>query len=169
MAENFKIIQTISFTDFLRVLFYELPKMKIVSRIFYFGTAIGIVSVLMDFASPVQHQVAWYILISKLVMVPVVLITFVFVFGSLIALLLMSLRPNHFKNVTFLFNHWGMTKTGTGFEFPRPWSQFTQYRETKRFFFLYITENDAHAIKKSSFESSAQLAEFKFFISAKFK
>ena len=168
MTDTFKFTQNISFKNFLEVYLYELRRMKIVSRIFILVTIVGIVRALLDFTSPTKHQIPWYILIFKLIMAPLFLIAFALIVGSLIAFLLMLLRPTHFKDVEFEFNNWGMVKKGKGFEFSRPWGGFTQFRETKSFIFLYITAYDAHIIKKSAFHSDTLLNDFKILIHEKF-
>jgi len=40
-----------------------------------------------------------------------------------------------------------------------------KWKELKQFVFLYLTDNDGHAIQKKSFENDEQLAMFRQFIS----
>lgn len=74
---------------------------------------------------------------------------------------MMILRPNHFKNVTYHFNHWGMVKTGNGINIDRPWKGFCKFQESKNYFFLYITQNDAHVIQKKMLKSKEEIEDFR--------
>ena len=70
-------------------------------------------------------------------------------------------HPVRFKNVTYTFTHWGMTKTGSGYEYTRPWRGFLKYKETSTFILLFISDNDAHFLQKKMFANKDELNNFR--------
>jgi hypothetical protein len=69
-----------------------------------------------------------------------------------------------FKRMIYNFTHWGLVKSGNGLEFSRPWREFLKVKETKSFFLLYISKNDAHVIQKRMFRNREEIKDFNFFL-----
>lgn len=161
MTETFTVKQEIKFSEFLNVIFFQASKMKLIRRLFLISFVVSFASVVLDLVTTSEQTRNWYQLIFSFLVYPVFLFLFLSVAMILAAILLIILRPNHFKNVTYLFTHWGMEKTGKGIEFSRPWRKFLKVRESRHFIFLYISENDAHVIQKRMFSSKEEIEEFK--------
>lgn len=76
------------------------------------------------------------------------LVVFFYGVTFILSFLMINVKSNLFKNVTYTFNNWGMIKSGKNVEFKRPWDKFIKWRETRSFFLLYTSESDAHVILK---------------------
>src|SRR5205085_2741647 len=98
---------------------------------------------------------------------PVFILLFFFVFVSIGAAILMLMKPDNFKNISYRFTHWGMEKTTTDMNFSRQWSKFLKYKETKHFILLYVSENDAHIIQKRKFQTKEEVNDFLALVSKK--
>jgi hypothetical protein len=165
MPETFTIKQEMKFIEFLKAVYFQASKIKIVKRLFLFSVILGTVNSLLNLASPLKHEIVWYQLILQALVLPLFFVAFFFVFITLGVFLLIKFRANHFKNITYYFSHWGMEKTGNGMKFTTPWSKFIKFQESSNFIFLYITKNDAHIIQKRMFENNEEIQSFKQFIS----
>lgn len=164
MDKIFEVKQEMKLVEFLNAAYFQTSRMKLMRRLFLFSIIVSIFSALLDFSSTLRSVITWYRFIFNFLFYPLFLLAFFFVLITIGAVLLMTLRPDHFKDVTYYFTHWGMEKIGKGIEFTRPWSKFLRFRESSHFIFLYITENDAHIIQKRMFKSNQDLQNFKQFI-----
>ena len=164
MTDTFTLKDTTTFKEYLSILYYQIFRKRIVKGIFVFLTIISLVSVLLGFV--LQERMNWYKAVFNLLLAPVFLIAFVYVVGFLVAILLWKFKPAIF-NTTNKFTHWGMERTGEGFEISIPWNKFLRYKETKKYLLLFITKDDALVIQKKIFESTEQLEDFRKLISEK--
>jgi uncharacterized membrane protein YvlD (DUF360 family) len=168
MKEDFKIVQTLSLTEYLDTMFYELRKMKWIRRIFIFSCIMGILNALLDSLLPSKHQVPWYIFLFKMIFPPVFFVIFLLVAGILVSFFIMQFRSQMFRNVTFEFTHWGVIKSGKGFEFSAQWEKFLTFKETYHFIYLYVSAHEAHIIKKNAFANGDELNGFLQMLHKKF-
>ncbi len=147
------------FFELLSAIYYQATQMKVVKRLFLFIVIFSVGSLLLDlFVSGFDKN--WKHIIFDFLLYPCILLLFI----TAVALILVLVQSNHFKNVTYYFNNWGMEKTGKRIDFNRPWSKFLKFKESKHFIFLYITENDAHIVQKRMFGDD-ELKRFKELIS----
>jgi YcxB-like protein len=169
MKETFIINQELKLKEVLSAFYYLIPRMRLIKKIFLFSFIAGMMTSIVEFSSHTKNSTIWYIFIFRLLFLPSFLALFFFVFIFLAAVLMMKLKPDHFRNVTYRFTHWGMEKTGKGINLTKPWSEFIKFRETKNFILLYITNDDAHIIQKKMLNSNEELESFKQFISQHIK
>ncbi len=78
----------------------------------------------------------------------IILLSIIVLIVFLLCLFIYLARPHLFRNVSYDFTHWGVTRNGKGTEFSKPWREFTGYRETNAFFLLYVGTTDFHFIQK---------------------
>jgi YcxB-like protein len=135
--------------------------MKLVRRLFLFSFIASLVGLVLNLITTSGQVKNWYYIILEPLTYPLFLFAFFFVLTIIGAILLMTFRGNHFKDVTYTFTHWGMEKIGKGIEFSRPWSKFLRFKESRHFLFLYISENDAHIIQKRMFKSDDEIESLK--------
>jgi YcxB-like protein len=164
MRETFQIKQELGFFEFLNAVTYQLSKTKMIRRFILY---VFVISALSSFLGLVttspqgESSFLYYIkLFAPLLTAPVLF----FVFTTLIVLILKIVRPNHFQNVTYYFDSWGVQKIGKGLELITAWKQFIQARESNSFIFLYVSELDAHIIQKRLFENENDLNDFREFM-----
>ena len=159
MTKTFIIKQDMNYFEFLSAMFYQVSTMKLVRRLFLFSFIISLGSLLLDLTTSSYNR-DWNHIIFDSLLYPLFFLFF-FLFIVLVgAGVLIITRPNHFKNVTYTFTHWGMEKVGKDIEFSRPWSKFLKFKESKHFIFLFITNNDAHIIQKRMFKSNDEVQSF---------
>ncbi|MBV4357144.1 YcxB family protein [Pinibacter aurantiacus] len=165
MENKVCIKQDMTFPEFLKVIYYQFLRMKIMRRLFIWLVAISIFNtVITIFATPTGKETNYASAFSAL-WVPFVIAAFFLAFGALAAIVLRIVRKNHFNNIVYTFNEWGMEKTGVGIEYTRPWKGFTHYQESRNFIFLYIPGEDAHVIQKRMFDSNETEEIFRSLIS----
>jgi YcxB-like protein len=156
MRDKFEIHQTISLFDFYKGGLYLWRKNKKLMFFIYFGPLIllilGVLNILL---SPKPGQVSVSVL-SQVLFLLAFTICFYLVGFFIILLLIRVLKPGHFKNTIYTFNHWGMHKKAGASEYTMPWKGFIKWNETKSFFFLYVTDNDAHIISKKVIKEPEQ-------------
>jgi hypothetical protein len=168
MDDNFTVKQEMKIIEFLGAVYFQTPRMKVIKRFFLLILFVGLLLALLDIIRLfLGDTLPWYQIIIDFLEIPLFIVLFLFVFMTLGAILLRMLRPNHFKNVTYHFTHWGMEKIGKGIDFTRPWNKFLKYHESSHFIFLFISENDAHIIQKRMFADEEELESFKKFISGR--
>lgn len=165
MQDTFVKNQNLTPGEFFSVFIYSMVRMKIVKRLVLFLFVVAALSACLEFLSALGNVKIYSILLPFLYMTfPV---AFIATAGLLISVLFFLLKPNHFKDITYTFTHWGMEKKGRDFELTKPWSKFLKFKETKKFVLLYMTKNDPEIIKKKIFENHRELADFMLFIKSK--
>jgi hypothetical protein len=84
--------------------------MKLVKRLFLLSFIISLGSLVLDLATTSEDvKNARHIIFDSL-MYPLFLFAFFFAFIIIASILLMTLRSNYFKGVTYTFTHWGMER-----------------------------------------------------------
>ena len=169
MPETLTVKQDMKLIEFLNAAYYQTSRMKIIKRLFFLSIILGVLNALFDIISPPYHDLIWYKIMIDFLIAPLFITLFFFVFITLGAILLMLVRPNHFKNVTYHFTNWGMEKIGKDMEFTRQWNKFLKFQETSHFIFLYISKNDAHIIQKRMFTNNEEIERFRQLISEHIK
>ena len=140
-------------------------KSKIIKRFFLFFIPLAALCIVLGF---VTTKDLFYWQAALQVLIPfVVMAAIFFIFILVVNALVLLIKPDNFRNVVYQFTHWGMTRSAKGFDFSRPWRDFTKFKETPSFFFLYISANDAHIIQKRMFGNEIELEEFRDLIKDK--
>ena len=119
----------------MRTIFYLIPSIMVIT------SALSIA-----LANKEERLMEAFKLISSILMVAFIFCALFFI----LSFLMIIVKPNLFKNISYTFNNRGIIKKGKNLEFTRPWDKFIKWRETKSFILLYISENDAHIILKRS-------------------
>ena len=164
MQDTYIISQEFTFLEYLGILYDQLLRMKIVKRLFIFAIIVGLLNAILN-TLPIAGKIIWYVAIGQFLLLPFFLIMFFIIVGALITFLLMILKPKLFTKIKITFTHWGMEKKGDTINYSSPWSKFIKYKETKKYFFLYISDKEPHLVQKRMFESKTQLENFRIFIS----
>jgi len=167
MQDTFTVAQDFSFAEYLRFSYYQLPRMKMVRRLFIFSTAIGLLSGLLGLFALGENEKLGVMLLVQSLMPPVFLFLFFFVFMFLGALFVVRFKPHIIRGITYRFTHWGMERIGTRTEATIPWRDFRSLKETASFYLLHVRENNTdnvHVIQKSKFANSEEAEQFKAFV-----
>lgn len=165
MSQTYIINQKFTFLEFLSITYFQVSRMKLIKRLFLFSAIAGLANALLNAFGVPHKNLIWYVFIVQFLSLPVFLILFLVVAGTLITILLMLLKPRLFTKTTLTFTHWGMEKKGEIINYSAPWSKFMKFTETKKNLFLYISDNEAHVVQKRMFEDNTQLENFKAFLS----
>ena len=165
MNDTFTIEQEFGTIEFINLICYQTLRTKILRRIMLFVTAVDLMLLVSIYISAGKNKINWYEEILGSLWPLIFILCFFIVSSSLIALLMMKIKPNNYKGITYTFTHWGMDKRGKEIEHSRQWSNFLSYHETKHFILLYITRNDAHVIQKRMFKDIEEQVRFIAFIS----
>lgn len=161
MTETFQIRQDLNFFELANAIAYQISKTKMIRRFFIFLFVLIIASFFLGLSTTSPQGESLFIFLARLIS-PILAIPILFLAIPIsMAIILKIIRPNHFTNVTYYFNNWGMRKIGRGIEFSRPWNMFLRAEESRHFIFLYITEIDAHIIQKRFFENSDAIEHFR--------
>ncbi|PWU04292.1 MAG: hypothetical protein C5B52_01660 [Bacteroidetes bacterium] len=160
MDSTFTIKQNWKLREFINATIYLLPGMKMIRFIFVVTFIASAASSLLGIPSPDNIKTNWPLVILKCFSGPFFLSIGFLILLVLISILLKLFKPNHFRNVVYTFNPWGMKKSGKGFQYDTPWSKFIRSRESTHFIFLFISQNDAHVIQKKAFKDKSELNDF---------
>lgn len=164
MNENFIIKHDFTFTEYLGVTFYLMFRMKVIKRLLIFLIIIGILSGLLTITMARQTTGILLPVLARMLLLPLSLVLFLCLFTTLVTLVLYIFKPGIFKGGQYIFNHWGMQRTGGGIDISFPWSKFLKYHESSRFIFLYLNEKVTYVVQKRRFKSPGELEAFKGFI-----
>ena len=171
MQDTFTVAQDFSFAEYLRFSYYQLPRMKMVRRLFIFSTVIGLLSGLFALLAPGEHETTGVVTLLQSFLPPVFLFLFLVVFMFLGALFVVRFKPHIIRGITYRFTHWGMERIGTRTEATIPWRDFRSLKETTSFYLLHVRENNTdnvHVIQKSKFANSEEAERFKTFVTGNF-
>jgi len=164
MPDTFTIDHDLNYREYLRVIIYLVIRMKIMKKIFllsFFGF-LAIAIFILALYTAKNHD--WSVIVFQVIITPVMPVLSLSVFLFFFSTLFYLFRPRLFRNITYRFTHWGMEKTGKGFEYSRPWRNFSEFRETKSFFLLYISPGNAHIIQKRMFKNTGEAEALKNFV-----
>ena len=157
MQESYSVTQNLSFLEYVGLSLSMLPKHKLIKRLLIFISCVSILSAVLSLVAPGPREV---VTASSLIIQatgPVlVIILFFFVSTLILGAIMVKLKPEILKGVTFTFTHWGMERVGAKSEISIPWKDFQDVKETKRFILLFVKEknrNNIYAIKKASLDS----------------
>lgn len=162
MKDTFILKQNLGLLEYVNATCYFALRMRNIQWIFFLVLALGLMSNFLGLVT--GAKVDWWNAILSPVVTFVIFSFCGVIVLAIICLLIRLFRPAHFKNVTYTFTHWGMEKSGEGFLFTRQWNKFTGFRESRNFFFLYISDNDAHMLPKRLFANEDEVSEFRNFI-----
>jgi len=161
MANTFTIKQELTFLELYKASFHLFIKAKAFRRMMLIVYVpiilLSLSGLILSFTNSYVNAGSVFSFISLLFAPGIVYLIIILMSATYIYLA----RKEHVKNVTYTFNHWGMIKTGNGYEFTRPWRSFLKYKETSSFLFLYIGDFDAHFIQKRMFSNDDELNDFK--------
>jgi YcxB-like protein len=160
MQENFRIKQNLSLVEYYIAALYLGVRNRRLRKVYYMVFAIPLLMLVFEIFLP-HHN--WNEVISTFALLLLVPVAFFYASLFLMSCLLILTKPSLVKNITFEFNHWGMIKNTRDNEYSTPWRGFIKFRETKRFFLLYVTENDAHIIQKRMFSDPGERENFRKF------
>jgi hypothetical protein len=100
--------------------------------------------------------------------IPIIFLFLVFLFALFVSCIIAyNSKPYLFKNITYGFTHWGITKTGEKTDFSKPWRDVIRLKEAKSFFLIYSNNIDAIVIQKRMFGTAEELDEFRIFVQDK--
>lgn len=168
MKDDFSIEEHFTYTEFIRVVYFQLFRtriMRLVIGVVIIASILGVISALLN---PVSFKNNTANLIVQFLMPPIFLFAF-FTFVIYIGTALMRIiKPGIFKPVVVQFNHWGMIRRGK-IIYELPWNKIRGYKETKRFIFLYNAENPniIHTVQKRMFRDQYEAGQFVSFVSQK--
>ena len=169
MNDQFAIRCDFSFPEYLRMNFGSMIRMKMLRSLFYILTGVSVLRVLLEWGLVSDSKINIFHAFVKLLMLPGFLLLFLLVFTILFSLFIFKLKPHWVKGNQYLFNNWGLEKTGAGKDFSAQWGRFIKYRESSRFIFLYINDNISFPIQKRMFDNEDQLQSFRQFIEKKIR
>jgi hypothetical protein len=162
MANSFTIKQDLSLKEFFNAFLYIFFTSRIFKRLLLFMSIISGLGIILDFLTDSKKPLFVNIALSLLPLI--FLFSFFFVFGFLATLFIYKTKTKLFKNVTYEFTHWGVMMSTEGADFSKPWREFIKIRESRLFFLLYISANDAYIIKKGIFENNEEIKNFRDFL-----
>ena len=151
MQEEIKITQSTAALDLFRASNFLAVRHRQIRFFLFLVPSIIVISSIASIALSEKEERHMGILSLLISLMGV--IVFYYSVTLIISLLLVKLKANHFRNITFTFNNWGMIKEGKGIEFTRQWERFVKWNETKSFILLYVSDNDAHIILKRAMSS----------------
>ncbi|MFT3680847.1 MAG: YcxB family protein [Ferruginibacter sp.] len=146
MQPSIQIVQDFTLAESIRTTLFIAARMKIIQRVFIFGiiiSALGGVMELMLF----KGSKGWLSVLFSFLIVPLFMLLF---FGGLLTIIVMimyRLNPNVFKGNTYKFTSWGMERIYRGRNYTASWRQFTGFKETGRFIYLFM-DKECHPIQK---------------------
>ena len=165
MKETFVVAQDMTLLELLNAVYGLMIRVKLMKTIFLFAVIIGIWNGIMALILPAGPSIQWGDVFIRLFSAPLFDILF---FGGLISLAMICIRmlnPNFYSHVTYRFTRWGMEKSMKDTDVTRPWNKFLKIRETKHFFYLFISDNDAQIVQKRMFGSKEEAEQFRQFVS----
>ena len=168
MKDTYTIAQDFSYGDYLNFSLYQLPRLRMMRRLFIYFIALGILGQLSSFLGPAhKFTFSWgffYIPVASLSV-------FFLLFYPLAALYVIRVKPHLFRGITYRFTHWGMERIGATTEATVPWRDFRNLKETKSFYLLFVKEtvkenkvDNIHVIQKRMFANTADAQEFQVFL-----
>ncbi|WP_255155272.1 YcxB family protein [Ferruginibacter sp. HRS2-29] len=168
MKDNFSIEEHFTYTEFIRVVYFQLFRiriMRLVIVLVLIASVLGMVSALLNPASFKNNTVN---VIVQFLMPLIFLFTFFTFFIFIGTGVMRIIKPGIFKPVVVQFNHWGMIRRGK-ITYELPWNKIRGYKETKRFIFLFNAENPniIHTIQKRMFSDQYESRQFISFFSQK--
>lgn len=166
MGETFNIKQDFDLAEYLIATFYVTAKMKMVRRIFLFGTIIGLLNAILDTTLSTEGKNLFFI-IWKFLFLPLFLFLFFGAGITILSIIIYKLKPQFFKEINYRFNNWGMEKFGDKVNVSVPWNHFLKYHESKDSFYLFLNNNHSHIVQKRMFNSTEEIENFRNFISQK--
>ena len=141
MKDTFVIAQDLTLLELLNAVYGLMVRMKMMKVLFFFGVIIGVWNSIMAIVLPTGPSIQWGDVIIRLFTAPIFDILF---FGGLISVAVICIRifnSNFYRDVTYRFTRWGMEKAMKDRDVTRPWNKFLKIRETKHFFYLFISDN----------------------------
>ena len=147
MFDTIAIPQRLSYKEFLYAMLYVFVSSRRIRMFFLLMIIIMSSSQLLGYLTAPKYDfgLASVFLIAK-VMVCMMLGGLTFV--TILTFIVYRMQSHLFKNVSYEFSHWGITRDGEGTVFAKPWRDITRYKESKRFFVIYAGL-DPHIIQKS--------------------
>ena len=167
MKDEFIIKYDFTLAEYLSMNYQAMFRIKLTRGLLTFVTLVGIFGAVIQALLPGTGKGSLLSTYGRFLFLPVFLLLFLFIFIGLASLVLFKLKPHFFKGQQYIFNHWGMQKTGPDKDFSAQWSRFISYRESSGFIFLYLDEKNAYPVQKRMFSSEAELESFRQFIKEK--
>jgi len=84
----------------------------------------------------------------KMLLIPALMVMGLVIVLTVISYILYRSKPHMFRDVSYEFTHWGVTRYGEEANFSKPWREIKRFKETKQFFLFYIGPVDVHIIQK---------------------
>ncbi len=161
MQSSFSIKYHLTLLEFYYSSIYSAIRNKRLKKFYYLIPGILVLSGLLNFFLDTKKSSYSIGLIVQFLFPILLFLIFLFVGIFILCLIVQLIKPNYFKNINYEFTHWGMFKKGIGFEYSSPWSKILKMKETKSFFLLYVSENDAHIVQKRMFKNEEEINNFK--------
>jgi len=168
MQESYSVTQDLSFLEYVGLSLSMLSKHKLIKRLVIFIACVSILSAVLSLVAPGPREVVTASSLIIQAIGPVLVIILFFIVSTFIlGAIMVKLKPEILKEVTFTFTHWGMERVGAKSESSIPWKDFQDVKETKRFILLIVKEknvNNTYAIKRASLGSAVFEDELIIFI-----
>jgi hypothetical protein len=161
MKNSFTVSQDLSHKEYLSSNLYFVFHSRRLRLYGLYLTGIFLLSLFLGFPAK-KEELNLIKLVGSLA--PVVFLGVVLILGViLLSFYIYRSRPHLFKNVSYEFTHWGVTRHGEKTEFSKPRREITKIKETKAFF-LFYAGIDMHTIPKRVFGTQEELDEFRQFL-----
>jgi hypothetical protein len=168
MKDDFSIEEHFTYTEFIRVVYFQLFRIRIMRLVIGVGIIAGVLGMVSALLNPVSFKNNTANVIVQFLMPPIFLFAFFTFFIFIGTGLMRIIKPGIFKPVVVQFNHWGMIRRGK-ITYELPWNKIRSYKETKRFIFLFNAENPniIHTVQKRMFSDPYESGQFVAFVSQK--
>ena len=167
MQESFTVRQDLAFSEFLSSTLYYYFSGRLLQRFLLLVFGLTLLSTFLGLATTSKEFDPASVFYS---LVPVgILLLLVVVFTFFICLYIYQNKGYLFKDISYDFTHWGITRHGEHTEFSKPWRDITRVKETKAFFLFYIGNKDFHIIQKRMLAGTEELIAFRQLIQEKIK
>ncbi len=162
MRDSYSIKQNLTFKEYYKSTVYYFITGKKFKGILILLLSFGFISMFIGFLMTPEQSSLVQISTS---FIPIIFLSLLFLFALFVnCVIAYNSKPYLFKNITYDFTHWGITKTGEKTDFAKPWRDVIRLKESKSFFLIYSNDIDAIVIQKRMFEDFDEINNFKNFI-----
>jgi hypothetical protein len=154
MQESYSITQDLSYSEYVGLSLYMLPKNKLIKRLLIYVSCLGILNAILGvLGAGGREEVSAGSVLLRLFGPPLTIVIFFLVVMLLLGLFITTFKKDVLKGVTFTFTTWGMERVAAKSVSSIPWKDFQDAKETQNFILLFVKEkntNNIYAIKKTA-------------------
>jgi len=157
MQESYSVTQDLSYSEYVGLSLYMLPKNKLFKRLLIYVSCLGILNAVLGMlGAGGREEVSVGSVLLRLIGPPLTIVVIFLVIALLFGIFIATFKREVLKGVTFNFTPWGMERVASKSVSSIPWKDFQDAKETKKFILLFIREkntNNIYAIKKAAIGS----------------